>query len=77
MAKFLIADYRIEWNLAKDKGSAWVKPDSKKTFTEIPMSSNSELLTIIALLDGPKPVFIDTKKRTIATVSQPGDIPIT
>ena len=76
MAQFLIADYRLEWNLKENKGSVWVKPENKKAFTKIPMTSNTEMLVVLSMLDGPKPIFIDTKKKVFGTVPDTNDIPI-
>lgn len=75
MVKLLISDYSYEWNLSTNDGALWVKAENDSVFQQFPMSSDSELLVLITMLNGPKPVFVDTKRKTFGTASNTRKIP--
>jgi hypothetical protein len=68
MAKELIEDYRLGWDIAHNVGRVALKIVGGDNYRDVPISSNEEFIAIATLLNGRKKVFVEFAQRRFETV---------
>ena len=59
MAKKFVTDYKVSWDVNRDKPTIQVKVEGSNRLSKLPLSNHDEFQSLLALLQGPKSVFID------------------
>ena len=67
MAKKIVLDYKVAWNVGRDAGVIGVKLEGISSYKKLPIDNVAEFQALLTLLQGPKAVYIDTKKNIVAT----------
>jgi len=70
MARAVIEDYMVAWNIGQDRGRITVKSEGSDSYREVPLTSYQEFLSLLVLLQGPKAVYYDSDGKYFATTRQ-------
>jgi hypothetical protein len=67
MARAVIEDYLVAWNIEKDQGGISVKAAGSSDYRKVPISTYQEFLALLTLLQGPKAIYYDSDRTYFAT----------